>query len=57
MTYGHYIVHVVWLDLSTEDIHVTGYPRITDGVLRLEIYRYDYRYIPLTSIREYTVTG
>lgn len=52
-----YTIVITWLDGSQEVVHADYWAerggRLIIGVMG----RYEYRYIPLTSIREWTVKG
>jgi hypothetical protein len=51
-----YLISVTlhWASGSTERVSVIAH-WVRDGTLVLEISRYEYRYIPLTALKEWTV--
>ena len=46
---------LVWLDGRQETLTTTS-ARVLDGVLVVEIGRYEYRHIPLVQLREWTTS-
>ena len=53
MSYLTYVT-LHWASGSTERVNVVGH-WVKDGTLVLEISRYEFRHIPLTALKEWTV--
>lgn len=51
-----HLIVITWLDGTQERIN-TDYWTVSGGRLIVQVDRYEYRYIPLTSIREWTAKG